>query len=400
MSWRDRKQPASFRGVAFFVDSADYGGGRRLQRNQYPKRDEPYNDDLGRKQREFPVEAFVIGTDYDVARDKLIDALEKAGPGLLIHPFYGPRNVEVDDFRVKDAISEGGVARFSITFVEANLQPAPTIRVATGLSVSLAASSALASLIADFGAAFKVLGLPGYVLSAATSLMTNVVSAMDSVLNRMPTVGADLTVLSNEIEIFSKQVSSRLTKPLDLATQLADTLRNLGDALDSPVDAFNAYKALFTHGEGYSPVPKTTPARKQQALNQDLIAALVRCLAAAHACRKVVDISFPSADDAIDVRSLLLGRLDTEAGRAADRGADDVYAALTDLRTAVARDIAQRAAALATLTSYMAAETSPSLYLAQLLYGDAGRADEIVGRNHVRHPGFVPGGVELEVVSV
>lgn len=400
MSWRERKQPASFRGVPFFVDSGDYGGGRRLQRNQYPKRDEPFNDDLGRKQREFPVEAFVVGTDYDIARDKLIDALEKQGPGLLVHPFYGPRNVEVDDFRVKDAIREGGVARFSITFVEANIQPAPSIRVATSVSVSLAVDNALSAVIADFASAFAVLGLPGYVLTAATSLMSNVVSAMDSVLSRMPTVGADLTVLSNEIEIFSKQVSSRLTRPLDLATQLSDTLRNLGDALTSPVDAYNAYKLLFAHGENYSAVPRTTPSRKQQALNQDLITALVRCLAAGHACRRIVEISFPSSDDAIDARSLLLGRLDTEAERSADRGADNVFAALTDLRTAVARDIAQRAASLATLTTFTAAETTPSLVLAQLLYGDAARADEIVGRNHVRHPGFVPGGVDLEVVSV
>jgi len=41
----------------------------------------------------------------------------------------------------------------------------------------------------------------------------------------------------------------------------------------------------------------------------------------------------------------------------------------------------------------------PAIVLAYRLYGDAERADEIVARNRVRHPGFVPGGQPLEVLS-
>jgi prophage DNA circulation protein len=47
--------------------------------------------------------------------------------------------------------------------------------------------------------------------------------------------------------------------------------------------------------------------------------------------------------------------------------------------------------------------TQPALVLAQRLYGDPAsveaRAAEIVARNKVRHPGFVPGGVALQVLS-
>ena len=41
----------------------------------------------------------------------------------------------------------------------------------------------------------------------------------------------------------------------------------------------------------------------------------------------------------------------------------------------------------------------PALVAAYNLYGTATRADEIVSRNHVRHPGRVPGQTQLEVLS-
>jgi prophage DNA circulation protein len=41
----------------------------------------------------------------------------------------------------------------------------------------------------------------------------------------------------------------------------------------------------------------------------------------------------------------------------------------------------------------------PSLLVAYQIYGDAGRADEITKRNEPRHPGFLMGGNQLEVLA-
>ena len=43
--------------------------------------------------------------------------------------------------------------------------------------------------------------------------------------------------------------------------------------------------------------------------------------------------------------------------------------------------------------------TAPALALAQQLYADALREPELVLRNRVRHPLFVPGAVPLEVLA-
>jgi prophage DNA circulation protein len=43
--------------------------------------------------------------------------------------------------------------------------------------------------------------------------------------------------------------------------------------------------------------------------------------------------------------------------------------------------------------------TQPALVLAYSLYEDASRDADIIARNNVRHPGFVPGGRTLEVLA-
>lgn len=86
-------RPASFRGVPFdaFEEHSE-AGGRRLVRHEFPLRDTPYAEDMGRKAGQWQVEAFVLRNrwaDYEAARNRLRDALNEAGPGTLIHHSAG-----------------------------------------------------------------------------------------------------------------------------------------------------------------------------------------------------------------------------------------------------------------------------------------------------------------------
>ena len=73
------------------------------------------------------------------------------------------------------------------------------------------------------------------------------------------------------------------------------------------------------------------------------------------------------------------------------------------LRRAVTADLTARGGTLARLQTHVPAVTMPALVIAQRLYGDPARmearAAEIVARNKVPHPGFVPGGAALQVLS-
>ncbi len=48
MTWKDRLQDASFRGVPFKVEEESTGTGRRVETHEYPNRDKPYTEDLGK----------------------------------------------------------------------------------------------------------------------------------------------------------------------------------------------------------------------------------------------------------------------------------------------------------------------------------------------------------------
>lgn len=97
-----------------------------------------------------------------------------------------------------------------------------------------------------------------------------------------------------------------------------------------------------------------------------------------------------SHDDAAAVLASVTQQLDAEIVIAGDQGADQTYNALRALRTAVVQDLTQRGAALAGVVQVSTPLPVPALVLAQRLYRDAGRADELIAEANPIHPAFMP----------
>lgn len=117
--WKMQLVPASFRGAEFKIEVNSRASGRRVVLHEFPKRDQPYAEDMGRAARRFPVTGYVIGSDYKAQRDALIAALEAEGPGLLILPTLGEQIVQPREYAVREQRQAGGMAEFEMTFVEA-----------------------------------------------------------------------------------------------------------------------------------------------------------------------------------------------------------------------------------------------------------------------------------------
>lgn len=82
---------------------------------------------------------------------------------------------------------------------------------------------------------------------------------------------------------------------------------------------------------------------------------------------------------------------------AADSVDNVAYRALIALKGAVINDLSTRAIPLPRLVNYTLAQRLPALYLAQRIYQDGSRANEIVTENDVIHPAFCP--LQLRVLS-
>ena len=141
-AWRQALRPASFRGVQFKVDVNSRGGGRRTSLHQFPKRDDPEAEDMGRQAKRFTISGYVIGGDFVAQRDALIAALETEGAGLLVHPTMGEFQVNPGEFTTSERRERGRMAEFEMTFFEAGNEIGTSSVDDTSAAASSAGSNA------------------------------------------------------------------------------------------------------------------------------------------------------------------------------------------------------------------------------------------------------------------
>lgn len=117
-AWKDNLRPASFRGVPFNTDVAASIGGRRGVNYEFPGRDDPEDEDFGRRSNRKAVACYVIGPDYVSDADALEKALN-AGAGTLVLPTQRAKRMRCESYNRTERRTEGGWAVFDCIFVEA-----------------------------------------------------------------------------------------------------------------------------------------------------------------------------------------------------------------------------------------------------------------------------------------
>lgn len=140
MAWRDSLRPASFRGVTFHVEATSKAGGRRGVTYEFPFRDAPADEDLGRRARRFSVSGYVLGEDYHLQASALEGALN-AGTGQLVLPTGGTHRARCETYNRTERRQEGGFCAFDMGFVEAPISAA-TSTTDTAAAVKDAAGTA------------------------------------------------------------------------------------------------------------------------------------------------------------------------------------------------------------------------------------------------------------------
>jgi prophage DNA circulation protein len=153
----EKLRPASFRKIPFLVNGTEFETGRRNQIHEYPQRDKPYAQDMGRATRHIEFDAFVIGVDYVEKANMLLGALEEYGPGALIHPWFGALKVNVLTCRVVFDKNLGH-AIFSLSFVESGELAFPSSAASTAALSRKAAAKLEKVSVSRFAKVFAVLG--------------------------------------------------------------------------------------------------------------------------------------------------------------------------------------------------------------------------------------------------
>lgn len=397
MSWRDQLRDASFRGVAFHVQSHDASFGRRTVTHEYPLKDKPYIEDLGRRARSLNVEAIIIGADYMTGRDALIAACEKAGAGTLVHPYFGEMQVTITDaIRISESFDKGGMCTISFSFVEAGEFTYPAQTADTQTKVAKQADVVSAAGSANFASQFNVDNTPAFVRNSASSSLTDALTQISSA-GRFPF--SDAIAQSDFNALLGGSLSGiqgLLNAPTTLAQTVFNAVSGLRQLAPNARDAFAALASLFGFGNNHTAVIGTTPVRVSQANNEAALVELVQTAAVINAAVAITEVEFSNATEAQIIRDQVLAAL--ESITLLTRS-DALYSAAHDLRAIVVRDVQLRSADLAKQIDYSLRTTLPACVLSYQLYADTNREAEILALNRIVHPGFVPGNLPIKVLA-
>lgn len=379
--------------------------------HEYPRRDRPYAEDMGRKAREWRLQFFVAGDDYDLQRDALIEAIDAEEPGELVHPYLGTFSVVATEPRWSESTREGGVCTFEVTFVESGAETFPTRAVDTQRQLAQAADAFEAALSEDFASQWSVEGLLGWSLLSVERDLLAILRDLEEVVGGI--AGEVAGAIRFPVNIAGivlggyNRLRNAVLEPvraLDLFS--GNSVLGSGDAgggrvrlsPGTPVRAARLLRDTGTSGDSVTPPIADTPERRQRARNTVAANQLNGRAAAVEGLTPGRRDRLGEPGDAEAAGQDTLALIDAQMG-GDEPISDAVYGALVTLRAAVAEDLRARATALPGMTTYTPQRTLPALVVAHRLYGDARRADEIAVRNGVPHPGALRGGIALEVLS-
>ncbi len=451
MTWRDNIKPGQIGDVPFFTVDAPNEFGIRAVVHEFPLNDEPFVEPLGKKKRAHRITGFLIGDDYMDLRDRLAELSESGQPQQLTHYFLGRMTVIILSFDPNESTRRRGQCDFTLDVIRAGVTAYPTTTEKTEAAVLTAVNDSFEPVVDGFLDSFD-LSLSSVLQTHAQQLTDTLDRGLAGMLDKLPVpvgVAVHSALGAGEVLLLSGNPLAALLPGVPTAQTLIDGVVNvmsgstglLGrvlkvgtkllrpgalEELSVSLSVFGGSYAdigsLITTDLGFTAEPTRTPQRVtplalvkslspsvswpatsattdikvQAANNQSALQTAVEQLSVLEQARLSAALDYPTQADAYAVRDYLSNRLATLA-KTAD---DGMYSRLLAVRTAVRRDLTARGGQLAGVTAFTPRATLPALVLSHQLYGNALREAEIIERNpRLEHPGFVPGGEPIEVLS-
>lgn len=398
-------RPASYRGVPFAVLEGEAVFGRRNAIHTYPFRDGAWVEDMGKQARRITLIGFVVGDDAIAKRNALIQAVESPGNGELVHATLGRMTVNVLEFASHERWDKGRM--FEVRLV--CMTSVPRIWPATSTSTPDAVSSAVKALGLSSAASFvsRVVGALKYADTVALQAVATVKNwvnralsiarAASSAYHLIAGVGSLISEFSRALSGFSLAAESSQSQAAAIgspttaaafASSAQGAVASAVAATGSPRDQINAAVLLSSY---QTPTAATVVGIPQAGtVAADQTALLFRRAAVAQMAQAAATYQPTSSDEASAIQVQVVSAIEAAILEAGDAGDDAVYADLLNLRTAVMQDMNAKGASLPAIEIINVNASLPSLVLAQRLYQDAARADDLAQRAQAIHPAFMP----------
>lgn len=415
--WYQALQPASWRGLNFAVIDSKLNVGRRNVIHEYPYRDAVYVEDLGRQARRITVNGFIVGNDVISRKNQFIAAAEKVGDGKLILPTLGELKINLISLEIDEFWDKGRAFFLSFTFVQGEQRIYPVNQDNTLASTSTAVAQAKIKVSTAYqNGLLTAIKNGSAVVNQAVNTTTawarkaqRVVNNARNLYNLAQDIPRDIQRTVDDLAAvvgFAKPAVARqntqtainnlIASAENLApTTLADvptaadaTLQAVITSTTTQEDALTALRSLADFSEPY--VPTTAPIGDSLIAAQVQSEKLYRRSALIALCDSTTSYQPKSHDDALLLRQQVIALLDKEILIAADDNDFDVYQSLRALRQSVITDLTTRGATLKPLITFTSYIPLPACLIAQRLYQDVSRTDELIQYAQAIHPAFMP----------
>jgi prophage DNA circulation protein len=390
MSWLEQYRTASFRNVNFYVTQHEATGGRRTATHEFPNNDESYTQDMGLTTRQYTVDAYVIGDNYFAQRNKLLDALESGGAGSLVHPYLGSRNVMCSEYRLRESVAEGRIARFTISFINAGEIIYPEEVVDSSASILDAREAALLAINNWFLATYQIARKPWAVVQNARDTIGVGVTAVNDAKKLVQTVPEFKAAVGDAIDDVVN-LSRDATELAITTTQLLSFGTLATDIFEATAEnarwQFEGLKELFD----FQPV-----VNKGEDDPATVYAYLISFSAVVVASGLTAVMEYDSFEDSKVIINKMIEQIDSIL--TIENLDDNIAVTLKDLQKIIVESIDLKGVDLSRLSVIVLTQAQPALVLSHALYGSIDQEQDILTRNKIGQPGFVPGGVPIEVL--
>lgn len=402
MSWSEELIPASYNGIPFFVDTESLDFGRRVQLNEYPFSETPNTLNIGRKARKYTINAYVIGDEYLADRNALLEAIENtSGAGLLTLPTLAPVLVyPTDECQQIFNNQEGGRELFKLVFVEAGVNLFPSIGDATQFQSAIEAAETGIAIYEDFKQRFATAGFPNFVSGDAKSKIEDFTNVIGLAAQTGVASQNSFSNFSNNLTAFQNSLSTSISDPSAIGGGIKDLVTSLTGIYASPTDAYNAQKQLAQqYGSNFVPINPTVPVVQQQLDNQNALLNSVINTALIQLALTTSQMTFASRQDALATRDEVAGLIRVRLFVLGNQGNDAQFQAMTSMLIKMVSDIDARSATLKNIEFVRTIDSIPAIVFAYDNYGTPDAEADVIARNNIRRPLFIPPNSTLEVLK-
>lgn len=433
---------ASFRGVSFLFETSSGESGRRAIPHAYPKKEVGFAEDNGKVLQSETIEARLVGRDYFIQFQALLDALNQPGPGELIHPYFGVRQVQVGqvNHKLENKVERTATISFDVYEVGENLFPNLSINTAGKI---LTLIEQVRSAVYDaFDLYFTIKSI-----DSIDDVARLLLSDLEEFARGLPSEAGALFDWFEDLTGVSDNLSSLLLEPLQFAEETAGLILGLSSVVIDPLRSISAFdqmeyrwqdsnRALRTATGGSTRniksvdgVATSVSVVKKQAdievleRNTLIIQRFVLDMITISKAYAFAVADMPEVDtssESVEVIASLSGaerpmRLSTKAlkqmnqsiaasladaaERAVERGDSELWRTLRQLRQAVVKDGRARLDKLAQSQIITPSLTMPVAAIAYQITGDANARQSIVWRNGLSNPASVMPSQSVEVVN-